>query len=193
MPVRIVTQEQVPWLLPMRECVDVMARVLESLARGEAQLPLRTLLRLPDKSGLLGLMPATLESPAVMGMKLVSVMPGNHGTELDAHQGVVVLFESKRGSPIAIVDASSITQIRTAAVSGAATRAMAREDAGDLAILGSGVQAESHLEAMRVVRKLKRVRVWSKTSERARDFALAAAKRTGLKVEPVRSAREAVE
>jgi ornithine cyclodeaminase len=193
MATRIVTQEQVLWLLPMHECVEIMSDVLQTLARGEAQQPLRTLLRLPDQSGLLGLMPATLAAPPIMGMKLVSVMPGNHGTEYDAHQGVVVLFEIEHGCPIAIVDASSITQIRTAAVSGAATRAMAREDAGDLAIIGSGVQAESHLEAMRTVRTLRRVRVWSKTSERARDFALAATKRTGLKVEPMRSAREAVE
>ena len=167
----IVTQREVPALLPMNECVDLMAKVLEATSRGDAVLPLRSMMWLPDRTGLLGLMPAYLGDPKVMGLKLVSVFPGNHGTPHDSHQGVVVLFEVEHGRLLAVIDATSITSIRTAAASGAATRLLAREDAGDLAILGSGVEARSHLEAMRTVRKLRRIRVWSRNPDNARAFA----------------------
>src|SRR6185436_11891203 len=93
----VVTQREVPALLPMKECVDLMARVLETTSRGDAVLPLRSMVWLPDRSGLLGLMPAYLGDPKVLGLKLVSVFPGNHGTPYDSHQGVVVLFEVEHG------------------------------------------------------------------------------------------------
>ena len=141
MSVRIVTQSEVPALLPMGECVEVMTEALKTLARGDAVLPLRTLVRLPDRPGLLGLMPAYLGAPATMGLKVVTVMPQNHGTAYDSHQGAVLIFEVEHGSLLAVVDGSSVTAIRTAAVSGVATRVLAREDAGDMTILGSGVQA----------------------------------------------------
>jgi ornithine cyclodeaminase len=190
--VRIVTQAQVRELLTMPECVEVMATALETLAKGDAVLPLRTMTWLPDRSGLLGLMPAYLGAPAVLGLKAVSVFPGNHGTPYESHQGAVLIFEVEHGSLLAMIDASSITGIRTAAVSGVATRALAREDAGDLAILGSGVQAETHLAAMHVVRKLRRVRVWSRDARRARAFAERGGA-PGVRVEVMSTAREAVE
>lgn len=167
----VVTQREVPALLPMKECVDLMAKVLETTSRGDAVLPLRSMMWLPDRTGLLGLMPGYLGDPRVMGLKLVSVFPGNHGTPYDSHQGVVVLFEVEHGRLLAVIDATSITSIRTAAASGAATRLLAREDAGDLAILGSGVEARTHLEAMRTVRKLRKIRVWSRNPNNARAFA----------------------
>src|SRR5213075_1056824 len=97
--------------------------------------------------------------------------PGNHGTPYDSHQGAVLVFEAEHGSLLAVIDASSITAIRTAAASGLATRLLAREDAGDLAILGSGVQASAHLDAMSAVRKLRRVRVCSRSIDQAKNFA----------------------
>ena len=193
MSVRIVTQSDVPALLPMDECVEVMAEALKTLARGDAVLPLRSLVRLPDRPGLLGLMPAYLGAPAVMGLKVVSVMPQNHGTPYDSHQGAVLIFELENGRLLAVVDGSSITSIRTAAVSGVATRVLAREDAGDLAMLGSGVQAVSHLEAMKAVRPLRRVRVWSRDTGRAHEFAGRESARHGLRIEVAASARAAVE
>jgi ornithine cyclodeaminase len=193
MSVRILTQPEVERLLPMGECIEVMCEALTTLARGDAVLPLRSMVRLPGRPGLLGLMPAYLGSPAIMGLKVVTVMPGNHGTRYDSHQGAVMIFEVEHGSPVAIMDGTSITAIRTAAVSGAATRALAREDAGDLAILGSGVQAASHLDAMKAVRPLRRVRVWSRDAGRARAFAERGAARHGLRIEVAASAREAVE
>ena len=193
MSVRIITQGEVEQLLPMSECVEVMREALMTLARGDAVLPLRTMVRLPDRPGLLGLMPAYLGSPRIMGLKVVTVMPGNHGTEYDSHQGAVLIFEVEHGSPLAIIDGTSITAIRTAAVSGVATRALARQDAGDLAILGSGVQAASHLDAMKAVRTLRRVRVWSRDATRAAAFAERASARHGLRIEVAGSARAAVE
>lgn len=193
MSVRIVTQPEVEELLPMHECVEVMREALMTLARGDAVLPLRTMTWLPDRSGLLGLMPACLGAPPVMGLKVVTVMPGNHGTAYDSHQGAVMIFEVEHGRPLAIMDATSITAIRTAAVSGVATRALAREDAGDLAILGSGVQAASHLDAMAAVRPLRRVRVWSRDPGRSRAFAERGSARHAVRVEVAGSARAAVE
>jgi ornithine cyclodeaminase len=131
-------------------------------------------------------MPSYLESPAALGLKVISYFPANHGTERDSHQGAVLLFDTRTGSLLAIIDASSITAIRTAAVSGLATRLLARADAGDLAILGSGVQAESHLDAMRAVRELRRVRVWSVHRDAAREFA------RRHDVEPVDTAEAAI-
>ena len=193
MSMRVIRQPEVEELLPMNECVDVMREALSTLARGDAVLPLRNMVKLPDGSGLLGLMPAYLGSPQVMGLKVVTVMPGNHGSDYDSHQGAVMIFECEHGSPLAVIDASSITAIRTAAVSGVATQALARKDAGDLAILGSGTQAWSHLDAMATVCKLRRVRVWSRDKARARALAERGAARHGLQVEISDSARSAVE
>ena len=138
----IVTQAEVPKLLPMKACADLMAETLRTLSRGDAVLPLRTAVWLPDRSGLLGVMPAYLGAPRCMGLKAVSVMPGNHGTEYDSHQGVVLLFDVEHGSLLAVIDGSSITAIRTAAVSAAATDLLALEDAHNLAILGDVVLRE---------------------------------------------------
>jgi len=125
-------------LLPMDRCIDLVAAGLVELAEGRGRNPLRRGLRLDD-GRILGSMPGWLAEPEAFGLKVVAVMPENHGTEWDAHQGLVVLFDPRNGVPLAILDASEVTAIRTAAASGVATRALAREDAGDLAILGSGV------------------------------------------------------
>lgn len=192
MGVKIISGSEVEELLPMPACIDLMVEALQSLARGDAVLPLRSMVWLPDRSGLVGLMPGCLGAPPCFGLKAVTVMPGNHGTEYESHQGAVLVFEPQHGSLLAVIDASAVTAIRTAAVSGAATRALAREDAGDLALLGSGVQARTHLEAMRAVRPLRRVRVWSRNPENARAFARRESDRCGLAIEPVAAAADAV-
>ena len=192
MKVRIINQTEIRQLLPMAECLDLMSEALKALARGASILPLRQVIALPDKSGLLAVMPSYSGNLPAMGVKVISVFPGNLGTELDSHQGAVLLFETERGRLIAILDASEITAIRTAAVSGVATRVLAREDATDLAILGSGVQARTHLEAMLVARNITRVRVWSRRFENARTFAESESLRNNLSVTAVRTAQEAV-
>ena len=141
-----------------------------NLGRGEGINPLRPVMFLPGKVGALGMMPAYLGEPPAMGAKIVSVMPKNYGTKYDSHQGVVLLFENEHGSLLAMVDASEITAIRTAAVSAVATRLLARPDASDLAIIGSGVQGASHLEAMLLARPIDRIRIWSKTGSNSHLF-----------------------
>jgi ornithine cyclodeaminase len=176
----------------MDACIELMDRTLRALAEGDAQQPLRSVMWLPASVGLLGMMPSSLAAAGVMGVKVISVFPGNQGTAYDAHQGAVLLFETSNGRLLAVVDASQVTAIRTAAVSGVATRQLARTDAGDLAILGSGVQASRHLDAMLLVRTIRRVRVWSRNSEHCRAFAARESKRHGIAIEPIPTAREAV-
>jgi ornithine cyclodeaminase len=190
--VLVVNQAEVGSLLPMAACMDAMAAALRTLARGDARLPLRSVILLPDGRGAFAVMPAYLGDPPSIGLKAISVFPGNHASGLDSHQGAVLLFEAEHGRLAAVMDASSITAIRTAAVSGVATRLLAREDAGDLAILGSGVQAHTHLEAMAIARRLSRVRAWSRDPANVRAFVERAARRLGIQVEAVGSAREAV-
>ncbi len=192
MKVLFVNEAGVKELLPMESCVGLMRDALTAFARGEAVLPLRSMVWLPDRSGLLGLMPGYLGNPRSFGLKVVSVMPGNHGTPYDSHQGVVMLFGLVHGEPLAILDATAITAIRTAAASAAATDALARADAGDLALLGSGTQGRTHLAAMRAVRKLRRVRVWSRTRAHAERFAREEAAPLGFAIEVAASAEEAV-
>jgi ornithine cyclodeaminase len=182
-------REEVERLLPMGECIEVMAGALAALARGEALQPLRQAHWLPDRRGLLGVMPGALwdDGGEVLGLKVITVFPGNHARGEESHLGSVLLFEADLGKPVALLDAAAVTAIRTAAVSALATRLLAREDAGDLALLGASVQAKTHLAALREVRPLRRVRVWSRRPETARRFA----EEQG--VEAIDTAREAVE
>jgi alanine dehydrogenase len=189
----MVNHKEVEQWLPMGECMDVMAETLKMLSRGNAVNPLRHAMWLPDKSGLIGMMPAYLGDTEVMGLKAISVFPGNHTTDYDSHQGTVILFETVNGRLLALMDASKITAIRTAAVSGVATRLLAREDASDLAILGSGVQAETHLEAMRIARQITGVRVWSQQFDHAQKFADQASAGNGIPISAFETVKEAVD
>jgi ornithine cyclodeaminase len=192
--VRVIARDEVRRLLPMARCIDLMADALAALSRGEADNPLRSVMRLPQHSAALGMMPAALNAPAAIGLKVISVFPGNRGSGYESHQGFVLLFEAEHGAPVALVDAGEITAIRTAAVSAVATRLLARDDASDLAILGSGTQARTHLEAMLLARPgIRRVRAWSPNAARLKAFAAQATHRHGLRVEAVASARDAVE
>src|SRR6185503_13127183 len=188
----LLSQDDVARALSMADCIEVVDEALRALAREDVVLPVRTILWLPDRRGLLGLMPAFLGVGKLLGIKAITVMPGNHGTPFDSHQGVVLLFEADQGRLLTILDATAITTIRTAAASAVATRALARAEAGDLAILGTGVQAAAHLDAMRAVRPVRRVRVWSRNSSNARAFAARESARHGIEVIAAPTAREAV-
>jgi ornithine cyclodeaminase/alanine dehydrogenase-like protein (mu-crystallin family) len=183
--------DDVKRLLPMDECVELMAVVIADLARGSVWQPLRFVVRPPEEPSLMGLMPAHRSAPtASYVLKVVCIFPSNPVRGLDQHQGGVLLFDGETGALRAVVDASAVTATRTAAVSAVATRALARQDARRLAILGSGVQARSHLEAMGVAGSFDGARVWSRTTEHAR--ALAADARAPFPVEVVETAEEAV-
>lgn len=139
-----------------------MEEAFTSLADGRALQPLRSLMWLPDKTGLLGMMPAYAADNKMMGIKLISVFPGNRKFGYSSHQGAILLFESIHGQLLAIVDADEITAIRTAAVSGLATKLLARHTSSALAILGSGTQALQHIGAMLCVRKINSIKIWSR-------------------------------
>lgn len=205
-PVLWLTKPEVESLLSMTECIEAVEGGLAALARGESVQPLRTATWLPDRRGLLGTMPGMAggggDTPATLGIKVVTVFPGNHPASdsapdrdapaLPSHQGVVLVFDARHGNLTAVLDAESITAIRTAAASAVATRRLAREDASVLTLLGSGVQAETHLEAMRAVRLIQEVRVWSRTPEHAQAFARRARETHGVPVAVFPFAEDAV-
>jgi ornithine cyclodeaminase/alanine dehydrogenase-like protein (mu-crystallin family) len=187
----LATAKDVSLSLPMPSAIDLMAETLSDLAQGKAILPLRHVLRLPESPNAFALMPAVLGD--ALGAKVITVFPGNDASPYDSHIGVVLYFDMTHGRLLAILDASTVTAIRTAAVSGVATRLLALPDASDLAILGAGVQALTHLEAMRAVRPLRRVRVWSRSSERRKAFAERARRRLEIDVELTDDAQSAVQ
>ena len=151
---------EIEQLLPMSECIDVMAEALMALAKGQVHLPLRMVVRPPDAAGLMGLMPAYISGEhAAYGLKAICVFPGNPAKGKDAHQGTVMLFSGETGEPLALMNASAITAIRTAAVSGVATRPLSRADASDLAIVGAGLPARSPLAAMACPRSIGQARI----------------------------------
>ncbi len=191
---RVFSDAHVRALLPMHECIDVMSDALQRVADGSSLLPLRTVIRLPDSTNAFASMPAVHGhgESASLGAKIISVFPGNESTPFDSHIGVVLLFDPTHGTLLAIADASSITAIRTAAVSGLATRLLANPDARELAILGAGVLALPHLDAICAVRKIERVRVWSRSGSRAQEFAARARASRDVEIVVCSSAEEAV-
>jgi ornithine cyclodeaminase/alanine dehydrogenase-like protein (mu-crystallin family) len=172
MSLLVLSEHDVQRLLDMESCVEAMTEVLTSLARGELYQPLRFMSRPPDASNLIGLMPAYRggESPAWV-LKEIVVTPDNPTRGLDAHQGGVLLHDGTTGELVALLNASPITAIRTAAVSAVATRALARADAKRVAIIGAGVQARSHVNAMRAALDDPEIRIYARRGEAAEALA----------------------
>jgi ornithine cyclodeaminase len=168
----VLSEHEVRELLDMESCIESMTEVLASLARGELYNPLRSIARSPGADTLLGLMPAYRggSSPAY-GLKEIVVVPSNPSRGLDTHMGGVLLHDGETGKLLAIMNASPITEIRTAAVSGVATRALARPDAQRVAILGAGAQARGHVHAMRAVLDDPEIRIWARRLEAAEELA----------------------
>jgi ornithine cyclodeaminase len=193
MKILILKHSEVERLLPVRECIPVMSEALVSLARGEVYQPLRMVVRPPTANGAMGLMPSHRSGEQLAyGVKVVCIFPDNPQKGLDAHQGSVMLLSGETGELLALMNASAITAIRTAAVSAVATRILARDDASDLAIIGSGVQARTHIEAMACARQIKRARVASRSYENARRFAEEMRPRYEFPIEPVETVEQAV-
>jgi len=189
----ILNYDQVKQLLPMRECIDVMADALSALARGEAEMPLRTIFRPKDVHGVMAMMPSFRRGNVpLFGLKAICVFPDNAALGKDAHQGGVLLFSGETGELLAVVNASAITEIRTAAVSAVATRALAREDASELAIIGAGVQARSHLEAVVSVRPIKRARIAARRFEKAQSFVAEMRSKFAFEITATPTSEEAV-
>src|SRR5712692_10224968 len=186
MKLLVLNEHEVHNLLTMPECIRVMEEALADLARGKVANPLRSMVRAEGAPGILGLMPAYRGD---YGLKEICVFPGNPARGLDTHLGGVLLHSGETGELLAIMNASAITAIRTAAVSAVATKLLAREDAHVLAILGAGVQAKSHLDAIPVVRDISEVRIFSRNPDTAKRVA---ARETRAATRVVDSAEAAV-
>jgi alanine dehydrogenase len=152
-------------LLRMEDVIPTMERALADFSSGKVVQPVRVMVPVAEHEGFLGLMPAYTGS--ALGTKLVAFYPQNQG--IPTHHATILLFRPETGEPLVSMDGRLITEVRTAAVSAVATKYLAREDASVLAIIGSGVQARSHLEALRLVRQFEDVRVWS--PRHAEEFA----------------------
>jgi alanine dehydrogenase len=188
----LLQESEIASLLRMEELIDLMERTLAEFSSGHAVQPVRIALPVERHAAFLGAMPAYLSESDALGVKLVTFAERNAARGMPTHLATVFLFDPATGSLLAIMDGRLITEMRTAAVSAAAARALAGPKAGTLALLGSGVQARSHLEAFKVVRTLTRVRVWSPTREHREAFAREESARAALPVEAVETAEAAV-
>ena len=159
-------------LLPLSDLIDAMEGALISFSAGRAVHPVRNVLEIADRQ-FFGLMPALDRDGAMLGAKLLTVLPDNPAAGLPSHQASIILFDPITGALLGVTDGRYITEARTAAVSAVSVRHLARPNARTLAILGSGVQALSHLEALPLVRDFDQIRVWSPNPERRRQFAVA--------------------
>jgi thiomorpholine-carboxylate dehydrogenase len=164
-------EEQVRSLLRMEDLIPAMAGAMRDLSAGKVQQPLRQVLPITEYGGFFGVMPAC---GSALGAKLVTFYPNNEG--IPTHHAMILLFRPETGEPLVTMDGRLITEMRTAAVSAVATDLLARREVGTLALLGSGVQAQSHLEALRLVRQFRAVRVWSPrhAAEFAREHGITA-------------------
>jgi ornithine cyclodeaminase len=193
MSVLVLGHEDIHAVLAVDECEREMASALVAHARGEAYMPLRSIVVPPGAPGVMGLMPAWSavadHGRGLFAVKSLCLIPANPGRGLDAHQGTVTLFDGETGVPTAILDASAVTEIRTAAVTAVATRTLSREDSSVLAILGAGVQARSHLKALASVRDWDQARVYAPTAAHAQ----AVVADSPLPTSAAASARDAVE
>jgi ornithine cyclodeaminase len=189
--VLVISGADVRRLLSMADCIPLIEGAMRTVSRGGALLPLRTGISLgaPNK---LSVMPGYLDDPASMGAKVIAVYPGNAKRGLSSHMGVVVLFDVREGVPLAMIDAASITGIRTAAATAVATRALSPDDACDLAIIGAGEQAAAHLHAISLVRKLRTVRIWGRSRDKARAFAEREANTVETRIDVCETIRDAL-
>ena len=169
MPV-LLSEQDVRIVLSMDDLIAAMEDALALFSTGGVQQPLRTVLQVGPQQAFFALMPAFTHEPPALGAKLVTVFGNNTAAGLPTHLATIVLLDSETGALVAVMDGRYITEARTAAVSAVSAKLLARDDAGVLAILGSGVQARSHLEALSRVRRLRDVRVWSPTREHRERF-----------------------
>ena len=181
---------QVEELLDYPGCIEAMRQAMIALSSGEREQPLRQIFTV-GKDEMFGTMPGELAALSTFGAKLVSVFHEPDGSGRTRHQGVVVAYDGETGAVSCIADAEPITKIRTACATAVATDALARADAEVLAVFGTGVQAESHLRAVPLVRPLREILLWGRSAERAREFAEQMSKELGRAITPVPDGREA--
>jgi ornithine cyclodeaminase len=191
MPV-LLTEHDVRAVLPMGDLIAAMETALERYSAGAVRQPLRSVVD-TGGHGFYGVMPAYMDDPPALGTKLVSVYHGNAGRGLPSHLATIVLHDPATGELQAVIDGRYITEARTAAVSAASAKHLARADARVLAILGTGVQARSHADALTRVRAFDEVRIWGRSADRAAAVAGALAPSLGTRIDAVPSVRDAAE
>jgi alanine dehydrogenase len=189
---RLLTEQHVHSLLPMADLIPAMEAALAKFSSGDVLQPVRTVLTVGPTKAYYGLMPAYIPTPASMGAKIVTVFGENHTKGLPSHLATILLFDPDTGSLIAMMDGRYITEARTAAVSAVSARYLAKAEASTLALIGSGVQARSHLEALHHVRQLKQVRVWSPRPRSREQFIAEMTARTGMRIDDAPTAEAAV-
>ena len=185
--------EEVKKLLPMTECIEVMRDLFLNHCQDLVLNPLRAKMWLPENVGVLGMMPAYIKALGVMGIKVISIFPDNYKKGISSHQGQIVLFETETGQLLCSLDAGEITAIRTAAVSGLMTQLLSRSNATQLALIGTGEQADTHLEAILSVRNIEKVTVWSTRREKMEAFAEKQSMKYNITIELKNNIEEAVE
>jgi ornithine cyclodeaminase len=194
-PFRLLTEDDVKALLPSSEfpaLVDLMEATLRDFSSGRSTQPVRSAVPIGPPGQYLGVMPAMLAGASGLGTKLVSVVPGNASRGVSTHLGIVALFDPVVGALVAILDARYITEVRTAAVSAVSARRLARPDATRLAVIGTGVQARSHLEALAATRRLTAVHAWGPDRRQLDEYARDMSRRAGLPVTASDDAESAV-
>ena len=189
---RLLTEQHVHSLLPMPDLIAAMESALAKFSAREVLQPVRSVLTVGPTKAYFGLMPAYVPSPASLGAKLVTVFGENHKRDLPSHLATILLLDPETGALQAIMDGRYITEARTAAVSAVSTRFLARAEASTLAIIGSGVQARSHLEAYQLVRQLKQVRIWSPKARSREQFVDDMSSRVSVPIVAAESAEAAV-
>jgi len=200
MKLLVLSGQDVHALLGHRDCAEAMRSALTALQAGKAQMPLRTVLKPQGAAGLVALMPSYLSAgagpggtDAAYGLKAICITPTNPAAGLDTHQGVVLLSSGSTGEPLALLNASAVTEIRTAAVSVVATGLLARPDADVLAVIGTGVQARSHAQALDESRNLRQIRLAGRELAKSEQFAASLRDQVHAPVVACTSVREAVE
>jgi ornithine cyclodeaminase/alanine dehydrogenase-like protein (mu-crystallin family) len=189
---RLLTEAQVKSLLPVPDLVAAMESAVARFSAGEVVQPMRNVLMVGPRRGYYGVMPAFIGQPPTLGTKIVTVFNDNHRRGLPSHLATILLMDPETGALTAILDGRYITEARTAAVSAVSARHLARADAATLAIIGSGVQARSHLEALAEVRPLTHVRIWSPREASRQRFVAEMQGRVGARLEAADTAEAAV-
>jgi alanine dehydrogenase len=178
----VLTQREVAQLLDPDLLVDALAQAMADVSADRSSVPPRVAALVEERGALLAAMPAYLPSASILESKLVSLFPGNAGTPVPTHQAVIVVFDAKTGTPAALMDATRITKMRTAAGSALATRLLARPGATVLAILGTGVQARAHARAVTRVLPIQEVRIAGRDLRKAQSLAAALSGELGTDV-----------
>ena len=191
MSLTIINSAAVRKLLPMDECIDVMEPAMIAATTGAISMPPRLVAPFIDGSGTLVLMPGSSTELAAFGAKVINLIPDNPARGLPAIQGFIALFDHASGTPVAIIDGAEVTAIRTAAASGLATRLLARAEARTCGIFGNGVQAVTHIDAMRAVRPVDEIIVWGRNPDKVQAFTREQAQRTGIRVRATADPAEA--